>query len=534
MNEVRALVEAFDAANVRGERCALATVVSVEGSSYRRPGARMLVCEAGTSTGTISAGCLESDVIEHAKRVIRTGAAKLVEYDTTSTSDEEAWGLGLGCNGIVRVLVEPLVPGSLYIEALRRSCEARPDAPSVSVATVYAPSQVFFETLLPPVPLVIFGAGHDALPIVELARNMGWQTEVVDAQARPASRSRFAIADRVTLSRPEDVGRHVSITPRTMTLLMSHNYSHDLALLRFLLASPARYIGVMGPRKRTERMLRELAASEGMARLHSPAGLDIGANGPAEVALSIVAEMRAVLDGRRGGMLRERQGSIHGSPVDGERVGAVILAAGSSSRMGSPKQILQFRGESLLRRAALAALGAGCSPVVVVTGAHAELSRRELEGLDVREVVNPRWETGMASSIGAGLEGLLGADPNAAAAVIMLCDQPHVTAGVISDLAAAHRATGTPVIASAYDGSFGVPALFGRSLFAELARLEGGAGAKQVIKRYASEAHFLPFQGGEVDVDTPDNFSRLIATDVDQQERRHSEPATRSTSISRS
>jgi molybdenum cofactor cytidylyltransferase len=160
----------------------------------------------------------------------------------------------------------------------------------------------------------------------------------------------------------------------------------------------------------------------------------------------------------------------------------------------------------------MAALDAGCSPVVVVTGAHAELSRRELEGLDAREALNPRWETGMASSIGAGLEALLGADPEVAAAVFLLCDQPHVTAGVVSGLAAAHRVTGKPVIASAYGGSFGVPALFGRLLFAELARLEGGAGAKQVIQRYASEAHFLPFRGGEVDVDTPDDFSRLIAT----------------------
>ncbi len=199
--------------------------------------------------------------------------------------------------------------------------------------------------------------------------------------------------------------------------------------------------------------------------------------------------------------------------------GAIILAAGSSSRMGSPKQILRFRGESLLRRAALAALGAGCSPVVVVTGAHAELSRRELEGLDVREVLNPRWETGMASSIGAGLEGLLREDPDAAAVVILLCDQPHVTAEVISSLVSAHRATLKPVIASAYGGSFGVPALFGRALFAELARLEGGAGAKQVIQRYASEAQFLPFGGGEVDVDTRDDFSRLIAMEPTKERR---------------
>ena len=199
-------------------------------------------------------------------------------------------------------------------------------------------------------------------------------------------------------------------------------------------------------------------------------------------------------------------------------VGAVVLAAGPSSRMGSPKQTLQYRGMSLLRRAALAALGAGCSPVVVVTGAHAELSRRELDGLDVREVLNHRWEAGMASSVRAGVEGLANADTAADAAVLLLCDQPHVNAEVISALIEAHHVTGCPVVASAYGGSFGVPALFVRALFAELARLEGAAGAKQVIERHASEAHFLPFRGGEVDVDTPEDFSRLTARDDEREQ----------------
>ncbi|MCA1568211.1 MAG: nucleotidyltransferase family protein [Acidobacteria bacterium] len=199
-----------------------------------------------------------------------------------------------------------------------------------------------------------------------------------------------------------------------------------------------------------------------------------------------------------------------------ERVGAVVLAAGSSSRMGSPKQMLRFRGESLLRRAAIAALEAGCRHVIVVTGAHAELSRRELEGLEVREVLNPLWETGMASSIRAGVEGLLGVAPDAVAAVLMLCDQPHVTAEVISGLVEAHRITESAAVASTYGGNFGVPALFSRTLFDELARLEGAAGAKQVIKRHAAEAHFLPFPGGEVDVDTPDDFLRLFAQGVEQ------------------
>lgn len=185
--------------------------------------------------------------------------------------------------------------------------------------------------------------------------------------------------------------------------------------------------------------------------------------------------------------------------------------------MGGPKQTLRFRGESLLRRAALAALGAGCRPVVVVTGAHAEQSRRELGGLAVREAFNPHWETGMASSVRAGVEGLVGANHEVAAAVFLLCDQPHVTAEVISGLVTAYRSTGCPVVASAYGGGFGVPALFAAALFAELARLEGAAGAKQVIKRHASEAHFLSFPGGEVDVDTPDDFSRLTAQDIEQE-----------------
>ena len=191
-------------------------------------------------------------------------------------------------------------------------------------------------------------------------------------------------------------------------------------------------------------------------------------------------------------------------------VGAVILAAGSSSRMGRPKQTLQFQGTSLLKRATLAALDATCRPVVVVTGAHAELSRRELDQPDVREAFNPDWETGMGSSVRVGIEGLVNIDADVAAAVLLLCDQPHVTSDVVASLLAAYQTTGRPLIASAYGESFGVPALFSRTLFTELTQLAGSSGAKEIIKRHASEAHFLPFPEGEVDVDTPDDFSCLI------------------------
>jgi molybdenum cofactor cytidylyltransferase len=193
-------------------------------------------------------------------------------------------------------------------------------------------------------------------------------------------------------------------------------------------------------------------------------------------------------------------------------VGAVILAAGASLRMGTPKQLLQYRGQSLLRRVALTALETGCRPVVVVTGAHAEQSREELRGLDVLEANNPQWESGMGSSVRAGVEALVEADANAAAVILLLCDQPFVTPNIVAGLVAAHRATGSPIVASQYGESFGVPALFSRSIFAELTGLEGGSGAKQVIKGHASEAHFVPFPMGEIDVDTPDDFARLLST----------------------
>ena len=604
MNEVRELVEAFDRAIAAGERCALATIVSVEGSSYRRPGARMLVRETGSTTGTISAGCLENDVIEHGRRVIHSGEAKLVQYDNGSSTDEIAWGLGLGCNGIVRVLIEPLEARSLYMDALRNSIETT-DTPGIIAATVYqcTPSstgmktvaagarvfignddeisseklngssspiidevrtkiksgdalgdhtfdlhgstlRLFVERIMPPVPLLIFGAGQDALAIVELAKRVGWQTEVIDPQARNASRERFATADRVTLARLEEVDQKVAVSARTMALVMSHNYSHDIAFLKFLLSSDARYIGVMGPRKRTERMLAELIANDSgfglsesdLARIYSPVGLDIGANGPAEIALSIVTEMRAVMECRRGGMLRESRGPIQNAtrldPAAGEQtsavsrdkehVGAVILAAGSSSRMGRPKQTLQFENESLLRRSAVAALDAGCSPVIVVTGANAEVSRQELEGLTVREIWNPKWKTGMGSSIAAGIRDLLDKDPDVTAAVIMLCDQPYVDADVISRLVSSHRLARHTVIGSKYAGGFGVPALFTRSLFGELSELEGTSGAKAVISRHARETHFIAFPEGEIDIDTPDDYVRLISRDFNprQVERR--------------
>jgi molybdenum cofactor cytidylyltransferase len=190
-------------------------------------------------------------------------------------------------------------------------------------------------------------------------------------------------------------------------------------------------------------------------------------------------------------------------------VGAVILAAGPSTRMGRPKQLLQFGGETMLRRAASAALKAGCRPVVVVTGADATASRKALRGLDVREAENPQWESGISSSVRVGIEAVVTANSQSAAVVLMLCDQPFVTREIITQLVTAHVETGRSIVASRYGGSYGVPALFGKAHFAELTTLEGAAGAKQVIQKHLPKVHLLPFPEGEIDIDTPDDFARL-------------------------
>ena len=195
--------------------------------------------------------------------------------------------------------------------------------------------------------------------------------------------------------------------------------------------------------------------------------------------------------------------------TDPAAIGAVILAAGASTRMDTPKQILHFRGEPLVRRAASAAIEAGCWPVVVVTGAHAMATREALRGLHVQQAENKEWVSGMSSSLRVGIEAAVTTGPHISAIILMLCDQPFVTREIIAGLVGAHRETDRAIVASAYGGSFGVPALFSRKYFAELTALKGALGAKELIQKYIAEVQLLNFPQGEIDIDTPDDFARL-------------------------
>ena len=192
-----------------------------------------------------------------------------------------------------------------------------------------------------------------------------------------------------------------------------------------------------------------------------------------------------------------------------DTVGLLLLAAGGSSRLGQPKQLLPFRDRTLLRHAAETALHSRCRPIIVVLGAQPDRMRHELAGLEVRAAENPAWEAGMGSSIRCGLTGLETSAPNLAGVVLMLCDQPLITSDALDALVQSHAETGCPLIASEYGGTRGVPAFFSRALFPELRALPDAQGAKPVIARYAAETIALPLPAGVWDVDTAADYERL-------------------------
>ena len=315
------------------EAAVLATLVDVAGSSYRRPGARLLLTPDGHRIGSISGGCLEEDVVGRARQVAATGVPELVVYDTTSENDL-IWGVGLGCHGVVRVLLEPILPTPEWGRVLAANItHQRPTDLEIlwgnhdhrewgtrlrgNLPKIKSGALVFTERVIPPTRLCIFGAGNDVSPLVRLAKELGWHVSIADPRPDFASRARFPLADSVKTGPSEKLVALMEPPPEAVAVVMTHHYVHDVPILRDLLRKPLAYVGLLGPKKRGERILSDLRR-EGLAfadgeleRLHSPVGLDLGAETPEEVALSIIAEMRAALAGRDARPLRHRNRPIH-------------------------------------------------------------------------------------------------------------------------------------------------------------------------------------------------------------------------------
>lgn len=350
MRELDLIRSTLTGASARGEGVVLVTVMAVEGSVYRGAGARMIVTAGGATVGAVSGGCLEADLIARAPDVLKSAHTEFVRYDTR-TSDDEVMGLGMGCQGVIDLLLEPLAHTQLddaisFYERLanRRDAatlwtliQSRAGSPPIGTRLLMAEDgsvvegdpvllshvgTVAHEVIRPATRLIICGGGADAIPLTRLATQMGCHVTVIDHRPAFASRSRFPDADALVCANLVNgvvtLADCLDIDERTMAVVMAHSAAHDGAYLHGMLDGHALYIGVLGPRRRTLELLgARWSASDGAMppSVHSPAGLDIGAETPDEIALSIAAEILAVAAGRDGAMLRDRCGPIHDRPI---------------------------------------------------------------------------------------------------------------------------------------------------------------------------------------------------------------------------
>ena len=338
VSEIDAILDAAAERRGRRERLALATVVSARGSSYRRPGARLLVPEDGPPIGLISGGCLEEEAARLAREALDLDAPLLVTIDHSAEGDE-LWGMGLGCRGVIELLAEPPEMAADTLEALaaartegratylltrldgerRQLTASEADAlgERAALAVAHGRPTVIGETvldpILPPLHLVVCGAGPDAGPLVRAALRQGWRVDVVDPRRTWLRPDRFPGA-RLLDVEPGEAGEATGAGEWTAVVVMSHDYLRDASFVGGFLGRGVTYLGILGPRDRTDRLLAELPSQpseKDLAVLHAPAGLDIGADGAEQVATAIVAEILAVLHGRSGGSLRDRPGPIH-------------------------------------------------------------------------------------------------------------------------------------------------------------------------------------------------------------------------------
>lgn len=312
MHEHQAILELF----ADCPRAVLATVVEVKGSAYRRAGARMLLAADGRSAGVINGGCLDADLQARAQMVLESGEAQLACYDTTSSQDI-VFGLGLGCRGVVKILVEPVQDLSWLAQKGR--VEVVYEGEHLGTRELNGESgasRSYVQTLEPPQSLLIFGAGADVAPLAAIGKAVGWQVQAFDLRAPNPARPTYVEAH---FAGPEHLAG-VDIPDGAACVVMTHHFLHDVEILKHLLPSRAAYIGVLGPRRRTDELLESVEKAmlsapfhpmpEQLERLFAPVGLDLGAETPEEIALSVVAEIQCHRQRKSGSSLRER-GSIH-------------------------------------------------------------------------------------------------------------------------------------------------------------------------------------------------------------------------------
>jgi len=287
------LLQFFEVRQDRGEPLVLVTVYETEGSTYSKAGAQMLVDQNGVFRGMLSGGCLEGDLAIRAQQVLATGAPQNVTYDLGQ--DDELWGMGVGCDGLMRVLLQPLLPGDGYVpfaeiaDILRGHTATEITIPMVGES----PGELLIR-VEPPLQVLVLGAGLDAEPVVRFASELGWRCTVVDHRQAYIDNGDFSTAVAIHCMPVDDLGSSLDLQRFDMAVVMSHHLASDRAYLTQLADTDIAYIGLLGPHNRRDRLMSEIGAAAAKLdkRLYGPAGLDIGGRGPAPIALSIVAQMQ--------------------------------------------------------------------------------------------------------------------------------------------------------------------------------------------------------------------------------------------------
>jgi len=369
MKELRQIIESYENSLLTNRKTALATVVKVDGSAYRRPGARMLVTEDGELTGAISGGCLEGDALRKAQSVIFQQKSMLVTYDTTD-EDDQKFGVGLGCNGIIQVLIEPINAGDQNnpIELLKKALSDRKSSflitffslkhsrsEQIGTRLLYKNGHysgdlktndaklnllvekeisgsleldsnliksypeadniyIFFERIKAPVHVLLFGAGNDTIPLAKMVNILGWELTLIDGRNNYATPERFPNASPIIVAPANEAIEKITCDSNTVALLMTHNFEYEVLVLSGLLQLQLPYIGILGPKKKSMKLLERLS-SQGLqvdeSNIFGPMGLDLGAEGSEEIALAVVSEIKTVLSKKSIMHLRDKKGPIH-------------------------------------------------------------------------------------------------------------------------------------------------------------------------------------------------------------------------------
>jgi CTP:molybdopterin cytidylyltransferase MocA len=345
--------------------------------------------------------------------------------------------------------------------------------------------------------VLLIGGGPDAVPVIELGATLGWRMTVADHRPAYADEARFPRARRVLLATPGQLGQHVDLAHFDAAVVMSHHIATDLAALEILAATPIPYVGLLGPASRRKRLLADLGTATAArfgARLHAPVGLELGGRDPASIALAITAEIQAHLHGRRRGQALDRNTAV-------SNLHLMLLAAGSSSRFGSPKQLADIAGRPMLARTLDTVLQLERRhPVTVVLGAEVERLAPLVRDASASVAYNPDYAQGIASSIRVGLAQ---APFDARGALIALADQVAVTVDDLRRLVSCWEQQPDRIVAAQYEDTLGVPAIFPADLFPELARLQGDRGARTLLSRHPERVVGVPVPSAARDIDTP-------------------------------